>query len=116
MKSPPWKDQKEGRSAKGVVHIYTEREQPMVTILSPESITQRGIEMEPLEDEKFLEVQDQDTGEMTKYPITVLTPSQLVREHHLLPPVPETGQPLPSIPLEKLPPELQKVYQDIKFR
>ena len=66
------------------------------------------------ENDKFLEVKDKETGEMTKYPITVLTPSQLVREHNLMPPVPEQGKPLPSIPLEKLPPELQKVYQDIK--
>jgi hypothetical protein len=66
------------------------------------------------EDDTFLEVQEKATGEMTKYPLTVLTPSQLVREHHLIPPVPEQGEPHPSIPLEKLPRELQKVYQDIK--
>jgi hypothetical protein len=86
----------------------------LTPVISPYVITERVIEIEPLEDDTFLEVKDKETGEITKYPITVLTPSQILRENNLLPPVPETGKPLPYIPLEKLPPELQKVYQDIK--
>ena len=67
-----------------------------------------------LEDDTFLEIPEKETGELTKYPLTVLTPSQLLREHLLIPPFPEHGEPLPSIPLEKLPQELQKVHRDIK--
>ena len=67
-----------------------------------------------LEDDTFLEIQEKATGAMTQYPLSVLTPSQLLRDQHVIPPVPEQGEPLPSLPLEKLPRELQKVYQDIK--